>query len=273
MKYRLFCSDFDGTLVRSDGTISQNTKEEIARYTKAGGIFTVVTGRMTDSILARVREFTNEGIVVSYQGAVISDIKTGKQLKGTAFELEAALKVVRLLEEENHHIHVYTADGLFANRRDEFLDEYERICAVHGDESHSTLSDWMESTKQAVIKILAIIEPERREALHAYLKEKLGSAYFVTCSNDWLVEIMPAGQNKGGAIQFLGEYFQIPKEEIAAIGDQQNDLPMLEAAGGKFAVANAREELKRIARVVKSCDEDGVAEALKIAREGEAYER
>ena len=47
MKYDLFCSDFDGTLVREDGTISERVKNEIARYTAAGGIFTVVTGRMT----------------------------------------------------------------------------------------------------------------------------------------------------------------------------------------------------------------------------------
>ena len=273
MRYKLFCSDFDGTLVRSDGTISQKTKEEIARYTKAGGIFTVVTGRMTESILARVREFTNEGIVVSYQGAVISDIRTGKLLKSEAFDLASALRVVRLLEEDNHHIHVYTAEGLFANRRDDMLDEYERICGVHGDESHSTLSAWMEKTGQTVIKILAIIEPEKRDALHEQLQKKLGDAYFITCSNDWLVEIMPAGKNKGGAIAFLSEYFRIPKEQIAAIGDQLNDLPMLEAAGGKFAVANATQELKRIANVVASCDEDGVAEALKLAREGDSYEQ
>ena len=273
MKYRLFCSDFDGTLVRTDGTISEKVKEEIARYTVAGGIFTVVTGRMTNSILARVREFMQDGIVVSYQGAVISDIRSGKLLKNASFELDSALKVVRLLEEENHHIHVYTGEGLFANRRDEMLDEYERICAVHGDDSNSTLSLWMEETRPAVIKILAIIEPEKRVALANSLKEKLGGGYFVTCSNDWLVEIMPAGQNKGGAIRFLSEYFRIPKEEIGAIGDQLNDVPMLEEAGGKFAVANAQEELKRIARVVSSCDKDGVAEALKIAREGDFYEQ
>lgn len=268
MKYRLFCSDFDGTLVRADGTISDETKKEIARYTAAGGVFTVVTGRMTSSILPRVREFASEGIVISYQGAVISDIKTGKILKNACFEEEDALGAVRLLEEGNQHIHVYTGEGLFVNRRDEMLDEYERICAVTGTVVED-LSAWLLKTHPPVIKILVMIEPEKRLALKDELVEKLGAKYFVTCSNEWLVELMPAGQDKGSAIRFLSEYFHVPKAEIAAIGDQLNDLPMLMEAGGKFAVSNAQEELKKLAFIVKSCEEDGVAEALKIAREGE----
>lgn len=269
MRYRLFCSDFDGTLVKSDGTISDKVKEEIARYTAAGGIFTVVTGRMTSSILPRVKEFASDGIVVAYQGAVIADVKTGKLMKSGGFDEEDALRAVRLLEEDDHHIHVYTDKGLFVNRRDEMLNEYERVCAVTGTVVNEKLSDWLVKERPPVVKILAMIEPEKRLALKAHLQRRLGSAYFVTCSNDWLVELMPTGQDKGSAIRFLSEYFRIPKAEIAAIGDQLNDLPMLAEAGGKFAVANAQTELKAIATVVKSCEEDGVAETLKIAREGE----
>lgn len=268
MKYKLFCSDFDGTLVRKDGTISDEVKKEIARYTAAGGIFTVVTGRMTSSILPRVKEFAKEGIVVAYQGSVIADLKTGELLKNACFEEADALRAVRLLEAENHHIHVYTDEGLFVNRRDEMLNEYERICAVNGTVIEK-LSDWIEKKHPPVVKVLVMIEPEKRLALKEELQEKLGKTYFVTCSNEWLVELMPVGQDKGSAIRFLSEYFGVPKEEIAAIGDQLNDLPMLEEAGGKFAVMNAEAELKSIATIVKSCEEDGVAEALKIAREGE----
>ena len=267
MKYKLFCSDFDGTLVRADGTISESTKEEIARFSAEGGIFTVVTGRMTSSILPRVREFAKDGIVISYQGAVVSDIKTGEVIKSYAFEFDAAIRAVRLLEEDDHHIHVYTKDGLFANRRDEMLEEYERVCAVRGNVLQEKLSDWLVKTRPDAIKILVMIEPEKRLALKKELEEKLGDTYFVTCSHDWLVELMPAGRDKGSAIRFLSERFRVPKEEIGAIGDQLNDLPMLEEAGGKFAVENAQEELKRIARVVSSCEEDGVREALQIARE------
>lgn len=77
-----------------------------------------------------------------------------------------------------------------------------------------------------------------------------------------MIEIMPKGQNKGEAIRFLSEYYGIPVDQIAAVGDQLNDLPMLEAAGGKFTVKNGADELKAIAEVIPSNEEDGVAYLL-----------
>ena len=69
MRYKLFLSDFDGTLVRGDGTISKENIEAIGEYRRRGGIFAVVTGRMVRSILPRLKELgLKEGLVVAYQG-------------------------------------------------------------------------------------------------------------------------------------------------------------------------------------------------------------
>ena len=76
---------------------------------------------------------------------------------------------------------------------------------------------------------------------------------------------MPKTQNKGTAVRFLADYYGVDVSRVAAIGDQLNDVPMILAAGGKFAVSNAESELKELARVVPSNEEDGVAVALKIA--------
>ncbi len=266
MKYQLFLSDFDGTLVRADGGISEENKRAIARYRAAGGTFVVVTGRMLSSILPRLGELgLKEGLVVAYQGATIADIATGKLLKNECFSPSGALAAVRALEAEDHHIHVYTPEGLFANRRDEMLAVYEHICGVRGEVVEGGLSNWLQERQPSVIKVLAMLEPERKGALKARLEREMGREYFVTCSADWLVEIMPAGQSKAAAVEFLSRYYHVPKERIAAIGDQLNDLPMLQEAAGKFTVANGQEELKQIARVMPSNEENGVAAALEIA--------
>ena len=65
MKYPLFLSDFDGTLVRSDGTISEGNQRAIAAYRKAGVTFAVCTGRMLTSILPRLKELGIEDGLVS----------------------------------------------------------------------------------------------------------------------------------------------------------------------------------------------------------------
>lgn len=116
-----------------------------------------------------------------------------------------------------------------------------------------------------VVKILAMVEPDARRPLMEKLKKALGDGFYVTTSSDCLVEVMPAGQSKAAAVDFLSAYYHVPRAEIAAIGDQLNDVPMVARAGGRFAVGNAEPELKAIARVVSSVEEDGVAEALQIA--------
>ena len=263
MKYKLFISDFDGTLLRSDGTISERTKQAIARYNSSGGTFAVCTGRMLCSILPRLKELGIEsGLVVAYQGAMIANIKTGKLLKNEGFACEDALKVIRLLEADGRHIHVYADDNFYCNRDDELLHTYEKICGVKGEVIEGLLSDMVAVNRLNVTKILAMTAPAERDGLREKLSRALGERFYVTTSSEWLVEVMPAGQSKASAVDFLGEYYGIPQGEIAAIGDQLNDLPMIERAGGKFTVENGEAELKVGAIAVPSNDDDGVAFAI-----------
>ncbi len=266
MKYPLFLSDFDGTLVRADGTISQKNIEAIKAYRAAGGVFAVVTGRMLCSIRPRLKELgLEEGIVVSYQGGMIADIATGEILENDGFTPEEAIRAVTFLEKEDRHIHVYLDDKLYCNRDDESLKIYEDICGVKGIVCKEPLSGFVARKQRTVNKVLAILPSEEKAALIARMQKELGEGYFITASNDFLVEALPARVNKAHAVNFLAGRYRVLREEVAAIGDQLNDLPMICAAGGKFAVANAQEEVKKIATVVSSCEEDGVAEALEIA--------
>lgn len=270
MKYDLFLSDFDGTLLRSDGTISDHTKRTIARYRAAGGIFAVCTGRGLKSILPRVRELgIREGLVVASQGAVIADIATGKLLKHTTFSLNDTLEVLRWLERLDCHTHYYTLDGFIANRRDGMLVEYEKVYGRTATVSDEPLSQKAARENARVIKILVMKDPSERAAFFRTAQERFGKKLFVTCSSPWLIEFLPQGQNKGAGVKFLSEYYRIPQARIAATGDQLNDVPMLLAAGGRFAVANAEEDLKKIAVAVPSNDEDGVAAAIEKYAMGE----
>ena len=267
MKYDVFLSDFDGTLVRSDGTVSETNKAAIARYRAAGGIFAIVTGRMLTAIKPRLKELgLTEGLVCAYQGATIADVKTGALLKDGAFTQEAGLKALRALEQEAEHIHFYTVEDLYCNVRDEPLELYERVCNVKGIVvENEPLSSYAQRQRKRIVKVLAMAEPEQCVALCEKIKEKLGAGFCVARSAEFMLEIMPEGNGKGDAVEFLSRRFGVEKEKIAAIGDQTIDLSMIECVGGKFTVANADESLKKIARVVPSVEADGVAAALEIA--------
>ena len=267
MKYPLFLSDFDGTLVRADGTVSETNKRAIAAYRAAGGIFAVCTGRGLPAILPRLKELgLTDGLVVAYQGATIADIATGALLKDDGFTREEAVKAVRLLEEDGRHVHIYTVDKLYSNVEDDALHMYERICGVRAEIIRDVpLSEFILLKNLRIVKELAMVRPQERRPLVEWLSSRLGEGFYVTCSADFLVEVMPAGQSKAAAVDFLCNYYHIPREKCAAIGDQLNDLPMIARAGGKFAVANAEESLRRHAQTVASVEEDGVAQALSVA--------
>lgn len=267
MKYDIFLSDFDGTLVRTDGTVSQKNREAIAKYRAVGGVFAIVTGRALASILPRLKELgLTDGLAVAFQGAVIAEADTGRTIRAGGFSTANAVRAIRALEAENCHIHIYTQDGFYCNRDDDALKAYERICGIRATVvSGELLSEKTEREHLNIIKVLAMVEKEERAPLSARLSEALGGEYYITCSADFLVEIMPAGESKANAVDFLSEYYGVPIERIAAIGDNYNDLPMVLRAGGKFAVASGENELKKRATVVPSCEEDGVAAALEIA--------
>ena len=261
MKYKIFISDFDDTLVRKDGTISEENQKAIEEYRKKGGIFVICSGRMTPAILPRAKELGLNGIVVSFQGAVITDLGSGKTLKNDAFEDKRAYEVIEKLEEFDFHTHIYTAEKMYCNRDDAALKEYERICRVKA-EIVENLSAFARREKLKIIKMVVFVEDFQRRQTEELLSGCFPDCY-VTSSAKYLVEVMPLGRNKGEAVRFLSNYYNVPSEQIAAIGDMSNDIPLVAAAGGKFAVVNAEEELKRIATVVPSCEDDGVAYALR----------
>lgn len=268
MKYPLFLSDFDGTLVRADGTVSDVCRREIENYRKAGGTFVIVTGRTLTSIRGRLKELgLTNGLVVAFQGAAIFDVAAGKMLQFESFTPKQAAKAISALEEENLHIQVYTERDFFCNCDDEGLRMYEHICGVKAEIISEPLSEKVLREGLRVPKVLTMVEKEERFALEARLKAKLGEEYYITRSADFLVEILPKHVSKGNAARFLSGRFHVPIEQVAAIGDNENDLPMILAVGGKFAVENADEALKQIARVVPSVEDDGVAAALKISME------
>ena len=262
MKYQLFLTDFDGTLVKGDGTVSQKNLDAIREYQRRGGMFCVVTGRMLSSILPRLREMGLFGLVAAYQGGTIADVQTGKLLKNEGFEQFDALEVTKFLESADLHLHVYLDDVLYCNRDDALLLSYEKTCGVKGVVLKEPLSKLLEERGGVVSKILCMVEPERQEALVRDITAHFGGKFFVTSSSQWLVEVMPQTTSKAYAVKFLSEYFHIPKEKTATIGDHYNDLPMLEEAGGRYAVENAEAPLKAIAKVVAPCERDGVSEAL-----------
>lgn len=251
INYPLIVSDFDGTLVKKDGTIDESNKKAISDYIAAGGAFAISTGRMPSGILSRARELGLKGMVSCCQGALILDIESGKVVSDGRLSLQATVAACKKMEEMGLHIHVYDLWDYYCNKDDEPLKWYER--AVRSKATlvlDKPISKFVEEKGLCAYKILAMVDPADNERVLQALAAENFEGCSLTKSDDLLVEVVNARYSKGTAVRFLAEYYGVPLEKTIAVGDQRNDIPMIEAAGLGIAVKNADKSLKDAADAV-----------------------
>ncbi len=256
---KLIVSDFDGTLIDDNQQIPSAVKSAINGYVENGGIFAVCTGRMLCSILPRVRELGLEGLVIAYQGSVIADIESGKIIKRSGMPYESMVEICRTLEELNRPVNIYADNDLYTDipKDNEFLQLYERIVGVEAEFIDGKISDFVEKKKLFCQKAAVLVNKNERDGLYNELQKRLGGKFDVTCSASVLVEISPITDNKGEALKFLAEHYNIPIEKTVAAGDNLNDLPMIKVAGVGVAVDNADRRLKAEADFVSVSNNEG----------------
>jgi len=233
MRPRLVATDLDGTLVRSDGTVSPRTTAAIARIEAAGVPFVMVTGRPPRWMEGIAEATGHRGLAVCANGALVYDLHAARVVRTDLLSGEAALGVVDALRRELPGI-------TFAVERHELA----------GD----------------VIKLLARHEKLTADELLASARGAVGDAATLTHSSaEGLLEISAAGVSKASGLASLAAEFGVEAADVIAFGDMPNDLPMLAWAGRAVAVANAHPEVLAAAdEVTASNDDDGVAQVLDL---------
>lgn len=261
LNYELIVSDFDATLANSRNEVPAAVVQAVNEYVSNGGVFAVCTGRILPSILPRVKEMGLSGVVIASQGCQIAEIPTGKLLKNDVFSKEQASEVCACLEELGVNIQLYSHEGFYSTLPEDevHLNLYEKITGLKSKRTDMPLSQYAKKAEPQFCKAAILVTPQERQALYEKVYARLGEKYDVTCSAKVLIEISPMGVTKGSALKFLAEKFGIPMAKTVAIGDNLNDISMVEAAGLGVAVANGEEELKNAADfIAPSCDEGGV---------------
>ncbi|MBQ8375158.1 MAG: HAD family phosphatase [Clostridia bacterium] len=245
INYPLIISDFDGTLLRTDETVSIETKRAIENYIEAGGCFAISTGRTLASILPLARSLGLKGLVSSFQGSVIADIESGKLVVDGAMEQSGAAAICREMESLGLHIHVYTLENFYSNMQDKMLEDYEQTVGVKGKVIDSQpLSSFIMSQNLKVRKVLTILDPARKMEVFQKIDQKFGKDFNVTYSAAYLVEATNPDYSKATAAEAIAQFYGVPLERTVGVGDSLNDLPMIERVGLGIAVKNADEKLK-----------------------------
>ncbi|HYB29757.1 MAG TPA: HAD family hydrolase [Solirubrobacteraceae bacterium] len=262
MPPRLVASDLDGTLLRSDGTVDERTRQAIATAEAAGATVVFCTAR-PHRWLKPLAEYLfptrpHHGLAVCANGAVLWDVHTESVIEAAPLEPAVARRLVALLEAE-------LPGGTWAvERTGGFAHEpsYVPRWPVPAD----TLIDAVDALiDEPAVKLLlrhgrlsADDLLTRARAVGGHLAEFSHSSM-----NDALLEISATGVSKASGLARLCRRLGVEPDEVIAFGDMPNDLPMLAWAGRAVAVANAHPEVIAAAdEVTASNDEAGVAQVL-----------
>lgn len=251
INYPLIVSDFDGTLVKKDGTIDEKNKKAIAEYIAVGGKFAISTGRMPAGILARTKELGLQGMVCCCQGAIIVDIESNEVISQGRIPLDTTIEICKKMEAMDLHIHVYDLWDYYCNKDDEALKFYEKAVKSKAKiVADKPLSVFVKEENLASYKVLAMVPAEENEKVLKELSAENFKDCELTKSDAYLVEVVNKNYSKGTAVEFLAKYYNVPIEKTIAVGDQRNDLPMIKKVGLGIAVKNADDALKEAADYV-----------------------
>jgi Cof subfamily protein (haloacid dehalogenase superfamily) len=252
-------TDLDGTIVRSDGTISQRTRQALTAAEGAGALVVLVTGR-PPRWLAGIADATgHSGLAVCANGALVYDLHTERVVESHPLSVEVAQDLVRRLRAAIPGIGfgVETVEAGFGHEP-----AYRPRWTV--DDS-VVVAEVDELLASPLAKLLARHEELDADALLAAARAVVGEdiATLTHSSREGLLEISAAGVSKATTLAALCAEHGRGATDAVAFGDMPNDLPMLAWAGHAVAVANAHPEVIAAAdEVTASNDDDGVALVL-----------
>ena len=260
---RLVASDLDGTLVRSDGSISGRTAEVVERLEAAGVVFVMVTGRPPRWMSVVADQIGHHGLAVCANGALLYDLHTERVVQAHLLDAQAALDVVQALRRDIPGIAFAVEKGPLDGAPGGFARESAYV--PRWDNGEVAVEEVQEMLAGGAVKLLARSEEHGSDELLAAAREVLGedAAGLTHSSNDGLLEISAAGISKASGLAALAAERGIGAGEVIAFGDMPNDLPMLAWAGRSVGMANAHPDvLAEVDEVTATNDQDGVARVL-----------
>lgn len=240
----LFCTDLDGTLYNDDKSVSKENLDAIEYFKSEGGLFTFITGRAfitSKEIYEKIKPNAPFGC---FNGAGIYDGKRDALIWNLFLDSNAN-ELVREVDRKIPEIGFqYNTDKAVYFCKDNSAMEYFRsVTGLANNYCH------FEDIKNGIIKIVFADKSEEKleELIKLLNSHKKADRFQFIRSEKYLYEILPKGVSKGAALIKMAELLGIDIKNTIAVGDYNNDVSMIKAAGVGFAVENAVDEAKEAA--------------------------
>lgn len=267
MKYKLIALDLDGTLLSDDGTIPQENITQLKKFSADGGIVVLSSGRMTDCITPFTEILEIDCPVIAYNGAMVRLKKSEKRkvIYHCPLNSEYSDKVIDHCLRHNFFLNFYLDDILYAEGKEE-LRKYAEIYSTQTGAVYHFLNDISVMKGKSPTKLILITDVENidnfrtRDFQYEYFKKFFeGCPVKIIKTNPEYLEFINGATDKGVSLRKLADYYNIPREQIIAMGDGYNDIDMFSYAGISAVPSNAKDEVKRYADVVLPWDNNSAS--------------
>lgn len=253
----LLCTDLDGTLLRSDKSVSKENLEAIDYFKSNGGRFTFVTGRVPEVARAIYNKVKPNAAIGCFNGGGVYDYEREEFLYFSLLDEEFRL-LVSLVDREvpEAGILLNAAHHVYFNKDNEATRHFRAVTGLPHLACHYT------EVKEPVGKVLLLHMEDAviRRLAEVLAVHPLAEKFDFIRSEAMIYEILPKGVSKGSVLLRLAKMYGFDMKKTIAVGDYDNDASMLTAAGFGVAVANASEAAKRAAdRITVSCEEHAIA--------------
>jgi len=258
---KLISLDLDGTLLNPAGQITQASKDAIAQARNAGVRVVLNTGRPIPEAIWFAREAGCDGLLSCLGGAALVDWEEERVLRRFDLPKPVGRKVLELCLGREIELMIFAGDQILMDpfSRDSLRRNYPfPVFHEHAIAVDDPLA-YLEEHQLPLTKLHGDWNPGN------YPLDELAAlpGVALTASNDRDFEVLADGVNKGRTLALMAMAYGIALEDCAAVGDSDNDLPVLRVVGTPIAMGNAPERVKdACCRTVSSNGREGVAEAI-----------
>lgn len=256
--YKVFVSDFDGTLIDSDEAIPLSTMVEIDRIRKLGVKFVVATGRILKSVLDYNRDFPFLDYIISCNGAYVYDVCNRK----TIFKRPLGGSIIKKIKKlySNCDIYLCTVQEWNLCSRNIVYSELKK--------RSSSFEEFYQNNKNHIYKMEVYFKTKKaRDSAFSELQELAIKANIVKQDEGkkkYLIEITAKDVHKAVGLEKICKKEHISLADVVCVGDSDNDLPVFLSVGKSVAVANGSKKIKKVASMITSSNETkGVEKVIK----------
>jgi Cof subfamily protein (haloacid dehalogenase superfamily) len=277
LAFQAVAVDIDGTLLNDAKEIPLANKAALTEFRAAGGTVILVSGRLPISVCWHAELLELDAPFIAMNGAYTGQGR--KMLTGKTFATSSVLQFLALCRQKQLYCHIYTNNDMYYDTPDQWNEDWTQrnFAWLEGQPRRTTryvsdkdiclgrrvadLSDFVNDEGPDVYKLAVFAEHSLQDEWQAF--ELLPEMSVTSSDLSYNLEIMPAGVSKGSALLALANRLGIAAASILAIGDNYNDISMLQAAGFGVAMGNAPKAVQRQAKqITSSNNEAGVAAAV-----------